>query len=156
MRTIPLTVPATLDSLAPIATYVLAAADEAGLDRRARYRLRLSVDELASNIIMHGCAEATDAGVEPAPIELRAEIDDKTLTVTIEDSGAPFDPSDVPPPDDLHLPAEQRKIGGLGVYLALQGVDHFSYDRIGARNRTTLVVNRPQAPSQQAPGSAGG
>jgi anti-sigma regulatory factor (Ser/Thr protein kinase) len=45
------TVPATLDSLGPIADYVMAAAAAAGLDRRASYRLRLAVDEIATNIM---------------------------------------------------------------------------------------------------------
>jgi anti-sigma regulatory factor (Ser/Thr protein kinase) len=42
----------------------------------------------------------------------------------------------------LHLPAEQRKIGGLGVYLALGSVDRFCYERVGDRNRNVLVMNR--------------
>src|SRR5439155_1550196 len=49
-----LTVPATMDALAEIAAFVLAEADAAGLGRQARYRLRLAVDELATNIIIHG------------------------------------------------------------------------------------------------------
>ncbi len=54
MQTKTLTVPATLDSLAEIAAFVLAAADDAGLGRQARYRLRLAVDELATNTIIYG------------------------------------------------------------------------------------------------------
>jgi protease I len=49
----------------------------------------------------------------------------------------------VPVPPDLHLPAEQRQIGGLGIYLALQGVDHFRYERGEGRNRNILVMDRP-------------
>ncbi|MFM7580154.1 MAG: ATP-binding protein, partial [Microcystaceae cyanobacterium] len=53
-----LTVPGTLDSLAPIAEYVMAVATEAGLEKKAVYKLRLAVDEMASNIIIHGYEEA--------------------------------------------------------------------------------------------------
>jgi anti-sigma regulatory factor (Ser/Thr protein kinase) len=152
-----LTVPATLDSLAEIAAFVLAAADAAGLDRQARYRLRLSVDELVSNIIMHGHGYTAEGGSSQASIDVRTVMNDKVLTVILEDTSPPFDPRQVPAPDDLHLPAEQRKIGGLGVYLALDGVDRFSYERVGNLNRSTLVVNRsaPSA-SKKASGSAGG
>jgi anti-sigma regulatory factor (Ser/Thr protein kinase) len=132
------TVPATLDALADITALVLQAADEAGLSRQARYRLRLAVDELATNIVTHGYAGAT----VPGTIDVSVALDEKTLTVTLEDTGVPFDPRQVPPPDDLHVPLEQREVGGLGVFLALQGVDSFSYERIGDRNRNVLVVNR--------------
>jgi serine/threonine-protein kinase RsbW len=140
-----LTVPATLDSLAEIAAFVRAEADAAGLGRQARYRLRLAVEELATNIIIHGYAGMPGAGSAPATIDLRVERGEKALTVILEDAGVPFDPRQVPPPDDLDLPVEQRDLGGLGVYLALGGVDQFAYERVGDRNRNILVINRPAA-----------
>jgi anti-sigma regulatory factor (Ser/Thr protein kinase) len=144
-----LTVPATLDSLADIAALVLAAADTAGVAGSARYNLRLAVDELATNTISYGYQ-----GMAPGTIDVRAEMDDKTLTVTIEDTGVPFDPRQAPPPSNLHLPPEQRDLGGLGIYLAMQGVDHFFYERVGGRNRNVLVVNRPTAPAANPPAGA--
>jgi anti-sigma regulatory factor (Ser/Thr protein kinase) len=139
MSTNTLTVPAELDSLARIGAFVLAAADAAGLGPQARYRLRLAADEIATNIMTHGYA-----GV-PGTVELRTEMDDQTLRVILEDTGLPFDPHQLPPPDDLHVPLEQRKIGGLGVYLALRNVDRLLYERVGDRNRNVLIMNRPPA-----------
>jgi anti-sigma regulatory factor (Ser/Thr protein kinase) len=134
-----LTVPATLDSLSEIAAFVLQAAEAAGLDRQAAYRLRLSADEIATNAVVHGSPGGTSV------IAVHARIDDRMLAVTIEDSGAPFDPRQVPAPSDLHLPAEEREVGGLGVFLALSGVDDFVYERVEDRNRNILIVNRPRA-----------
>jgi anti-sigma regulatory factor (Ser/Thr protein kinase) len=139
-----LTVPANLDSLAPIAAFVAAVAEDAGLSPRAAYRLRLAVDEISTNIIMYAYSGST----APGTIDLRAELDEATVTVLIEDQGAPFDPRQVPPPPDLHLPPEQRRLGGLGVYLALRNLDHFDYDRRGDRNRSRLVMNRAPAPEE--------
>jgi anti-sigma regulatory factor (Ser/Thr protein kinase) len=139
-----LTVPASLNALAEIGTLVLAAADAAGVAGQARYGLRLAVDELATNTINYGYQ-----GTAPGTIDVRAEMDDKTLTIILEDSGVPFDPRQVPPPANLHLPAEQREPGGLGIYLAMQGVDYFFYERVGGRNRNVLVVNRPAAVTQR-------
>src|SRR5262245_40736543 len=116
-----LTVPATPDSLEEVAAFVQAAAEAAGLGQQARYRLRLAADELVTNIITHGY-QGTDA---PGTIELRSEMDDKHLRVILEDRGIPFDPRQLPAPDDLHRPPQQRKIGGLGVYLVFQNVDRF-------------------------------
>ncbi len=136
-----LSVPGTLDSLGPIADFVKAAAAKAGLDKKATYQLRLAVDEIATNIIVHGHEEAGLEGV----LHLFSEIDDQTLTIAIEDQGAAYDPHQhlLPEHDDLHRPLEQRQIGGLGIYLVLKGVDKFIYERAKECNRNVFVMNRP-------------
>lgn len=134
----PLTVPGTLGSLAAIAEFVLAAAAEAGLDKKASYRLRLAVDEIATNIVTHGYAEA---GLE-GKVDLRADMDEQTLTISVEDTGAAYDPQQSETPGDLDLPLEERQVGGLGMFLAIQSVDRFLYERVEDRNRHTFVMNR--------------
>jgi anti-sigma regulatory factor (Ser/Thr protein kinase) len=132
----PVTVPATLDSLGAIAEYVLAAAASAGLDKRAAYKLRLAVDEIVTNIIVYGYADAEPLGA----LELGADIADGTLTVSIEDSGVAYDPRQAPVPD-TSLPLEERPIGGHGVYLAMKSVDEFHYERVGDRNRSIFKMH---------------
>ncbi|MFM9264568.1 ATP-binding protein [Tychonema sp. BBK16] len=134
----PLTVPGQLDFLSQIAQYVLAAAAEANLDKKASYGLRLAVDEIATNIIIHGYEES---GIE-GDLELRAELSDRNLTIMIEDTAVTYDPIDHPIPDDLEQHPHEKKIGGLGVYLAIQGVDKFAYERVENRNRNIFTVNR--------------
>lgn len=133
-----LTVPDNLDSLKAIADYIMAAAVAAGLDNKTSYKLRLAVDEIATNIIIYGYQEAGRSGV----LDLQAEIDEYALTILVEDTGLPYDSTATPLPDDLDQPLEQRKTGGLGVYLAIHGVDKFIYERIGERNRHIFVVHR--------------
>jgi anti-sigma regulatory factor (Ser/Thr protein kinase) len=135
----PLTVPATLDSLGPIGKYVLAVATSAGLDNVAAYRLRGAVDEIATNVITHGDPDSAAPGM----ITVRAQSDGARLSVILEDSAAPFDPRSVAPPDDVHLPAAQRQLGGLGIYLAINGVDCFHYERVQDRNRSVFTMNCP-------------
>jgi anti-sigma regulatory factor (Ser/Thr protein kinase) len=139
----PLTVPGTLDSLGPVADYVKMAAAEAGLDKKASYRLRLAVDEIATNIVTHGYAEAGREG----NLTLQADIDRKVLTISIEDTGVAYEPQ-IQPPDGLDSPLEERQIGGLGVYLAIQNVDKFHYERAGGRNRHTFIVTRTVASTE--------
>lgn len=137
----PLCLPASLDSLDPIAAYIVEAATEAGLDPRSAYNLRLAVDEIATNIITHGYEEAGLRG----DITVSGDMSEASLTVVLEDSGIPFDPlsQDLPSEDDLKLPLEERSIGGLGIYLVLKGVDAFRYERVGEHNRNIFVMNRP-------------
>ncbi len=136
-----LSVPGNLDSLGAIADFVKTAAAAAGLDKKATYKLRLAVDEVATNIIVHGYEES---GLE-GHLQILAELDDKTLTIVVEDIGAAYDPLQHMLPEDEHLkqPLEQRQMGGLGIYLVLQGVDKFIYERQRDRNLNTFVMNRP-------------
>ncbi len=139
----PLHLPGTLDSLAPVSEFVKSAAAEAGLDKHATYRLRLAVVELVTNVIEHGYAENGLSGW----FDVSSELAPETLTVTIEDDAPAFDPRQADVPDDLHLPPEERQIGGLGVYLVLQEVDRYEYERRDGRNRSVVVMNRPNPTS---------
>lgn len=132
----PLVVWGTLDALEAIAQYAIAAAKAANLDATRTYNLRLAIDEIVTNIVIHGYRNGGGT------IRLQADLDDRALTIAIEDTGVAYDPTQKPPPPDLHLPLEQRQVGGLGIYLAFQGVDRFIYERVGDRNRNLLVINR--------------
>jgi serine/threonine-protein kinase RsbW len=136
----PLTVEARLEALSAIGAYIREAAAQAGLDSRSAYRLRLAVDEVATNVIVHG-RPLEHSGDDK--IMLTAEIDDGTLTITLEDAGPPFDPSGHPwEAESINKPLEERPIGGLGVFLALKGVDEYQYERVGVRNRSKFIVHR--------------
>ncbi len=128
-----------LDSLSAIGKYVLEAAEEAGIDKKAAYRLRLAVDEVVTNIIIHGYQEAQIEG----QVDVHAEIHENKLTITVEDTAEPFDPRLQSTPDDFDLPLEERDEGGLGVFLALNGVDEFLYEYVNNHNRNIFVMNRP-------------
>ncbi|MEB3220199.1 MAG: ATP-binding protein [Nostocales cyanobacterium 94392] len=138
-----LSVSGTLDSLKIIADYVIKAAKSAGLDKKSTYKLRLAVDEVATNIITHGYEEANLSG----KLDLFADINDSALTLSVEDTGARYDPYEQVSveEEEFNKPLEERAIGGLGVYLAIQGVDKYFYERVGERNRNIFVVNCPSA-----------
>jgi serine/threonine-protein kinase RsbW len=132
-----LTVDGNLESLSAIAKYVMSAASEAGLEKKAIYRLRLAIDEIATNIIVHGYNEANITG----SVKVEALISSDRLQIILEDQATPFDPTTKTEPDCLDLPLEQRQIGGLGVFLALDGVDEFEYEFVNSCNRNILTVN---------------
>lgn len=134
-----LSVPGTLDSLDEIASFIKKATEAAGLNKKATYQLRLAVDEIATNIIVHGYEEVGLTG----GLHLSFEINEKTLTVEIVDTAIPYNPYDhiLPNQEDLKQPLEQRQIGGLGIYLVLQGVDNFVYERVDNQNRNILIMN---------------
>lgn len=133
-----LTLPATLDSLAQVREFVRDAAARADVDRQRTYNLQLALDEITTNVIVYGYAAAA-AGKH---IVLHAEKSADSLVITLEDWGPPFDPRtrELPDEEDLSRPLEERSIGGLGIFLAVKGVDRFDYRRDGDRNLNIFEV----------------
>ena len=72
-------------------------------------RVRLVVEELLANLVMHG----RFAG-EPPPMRLAVATLPDGVELAVEDAAAPFDPRTSPAPP-LSLPPEERPIGGLGL-----------------------------------------
>jgi serine/threonine-protein kinase RsbW len=128
-----LTLPASLESLSALRSFLNEASTDCGREEQAVYDLKLAVDEIATNAIIHGGASTRP----PGTFTLRAETSPEAFTVILEDYGGPFDPRLAP----RHAPP-----GGWGVQLALNGVDRFDYQRDGERNRYTFVLSR-RAPS---------
>ncbi|MDJ0899553.1 MAG: ATP-binding protein [Xenococcus sp. MO_188.B8] len=134
----PLTVPGKLESLTAIANYVINATRLAHLDKKATYKLRLAVDEIATNIIQHGYAEPGLTG----QIICSAQLDHFHLTIALEDWGVAYNSPKHIPPSNLQQPLTERAMGGLGIYLAIKNVDDLQYERIGDRNLHTFIVRR--------------
>ena len=93
-------------------------------------------DELLSNIISYAYADD-----EEHQIDIRIDLTDERLTITISDDGIPFNPyaSAVP---DTALSIAERDIGGVGIHLVRSVMDEVSYKRRIDRNVVTLVKIR--------------
>jgi serine/threonine-protein kinase RsbW len=101
-------------------------------DAATIYKVQLAVDEACTNVINYAYPEGA------GPLKIIVESTGKNIVVTIKDKGKPFDPTSVPPPD-LNPDLEQRKVGGLGIYIIKKLMDSVSYSfdpREG--NRLTL------------------
>ena len=133
-----LTVPGNLDSLSAIAKFVMEAARLARLEKNTTYKLRLAVDEIATNIVQHGYIEAGLKG----KIAIRAELETDCLKIILEDWGFAYNSTSYITANNLQKPLCQRQIGGLGIYLAMESVDNLQYHRIGDRNKHVFTVKR--------------
>jgi serine/threonine-protein kinase RsbW len=134
------TFPGTLDSLEGIRIFVGDAAARAGLGSEAIYRLSLAVDEVATNVVMHGYQKNGGSGT----IELDTAIENGVLVVRMFDTSPEYTPDDhTVLPEHLTKPLADREPGGLGLFLAGQSVDEFRYERRDGRNVHDFRVNLP-------------
>jgi serine/threonine-protein kinase RsbW len=117
-----------------VADFVGSLSRHAGLTRAQAYRLRLAADEITTNVCQHGYAGGR--GV----VDLVAGMDAGRAWVRIEDDAPAFDPRSHDPTPRLTAGPTEREVGGLGLFLALNNVDEYIYDRVGGRNRNTLVI----------------
>lgn len=94
--------------------------------------MNLVVEEAVSNIIFYAF---NDNGKHEIGISISLE--NSKLTIKITDDGIPFNPLAQQQPD-INLPAEERPVGGLGIFLISQIMDEMNYDRIKNENILTL------------------
>lgn len=99
----------------------------------------MCLEEVLSNIIRHGCLPGQDYD-----IKVRYRILDGGIEVEVSDNAGAFDPLSLPPPD-LTVPLEQRKAGGLGVFLVRKMMDEVYYEHRNGRNHF-LFRKRWQTP----------
>jgi phosphoserine phosphatase RsbU/P len=138
-----LTVPGNLDALKPIRDYATESGTNADLPEPAIYRLCLAVDEIATNVVLHGYEEAGLTG----DLTISSRIDCGRLIIELRDKGKSYDPTkhNVPTAETLSLPLEERDIGGLGILLARDGVDDLQYESGDDSNVHRFIVNLPNA-----------
>lgn len=125
----------SVSELAPLTGIVDAFARRAGLADAVAHALHIAVDEMVSNIILHGYDEA-ERGEHT--IRIRLSADEDSAVLRIEDRGRPFNPLAYPPPD-VDAPLEEREVGGLGVHLVRSLMDEVAYEYVGGANRVTLT-----------------
>jgi serine/threonine-protein kinase RsbW len=106
--------------------------EELGLDQELLMNLNLVVEEMVSNVIFY--AYPKDA---LADIELLAESDGKELTFVLSDQGKEFDPTQKKDADPNVNPAD-RPIGGMGIYIVKNIMNHVSYQRLEGKNLLTM------------------
>ncbi len=125
--------PATLESLVDIKEYILQQIEDMEAPENKRMKINLAVEELIVNIVNY-------SNMKKPEIAIEVEKEFCKLIIKIIDHGKPFNPLEVEEPD-LSLSPEERKIGGLGIFLVKQVVDEIYYKREENKNCVILVFN---------------
>ena len=100
------------------------------------FQMQLALEELACNVINHGFGEA---GHE---FEIAISSSPETVTIEVVDGARPYNPLTETPEPDVGASLDERKVGGLGVYLVREISDELYYRREDGKNRLTIVKRR--------------
>lgn len=111
--------------------------EELGLDFADGYNLHLALEEACSNIIRYAYPGETGK-----TFCLDVEANDESVVFTLTDSGIPFNPLENAPEVDVTLSAEDREIGGLGIFLIKNVMHTVEYQRRGKENVLTMTYLR--------------
>lgn len=115
-----LRVPADVKQLARIRSFVEEQARELSVEDSAVYDLVLAVNEMATNIVVHGYRG------RPGEIEVEVGRDGDAVEILLRDQAPPFDPTKAPDPD-TSLPLHLRPLGGMGIHVTRQMMDSMLY-----------------------------
>ena len=128
-----LTIDNSLSHVPSVNDFVKSFGDELKLEEKDTQNLKLAIEEAVVNVINY----AYPTG-EKGDINIEATATATSLKFKIIDTGVAFAPTDAPDVD-TSLTAEERQIGGLGIFLVRQLMDTINYERIEGKNVLTLT-----------------
>ena len=96
------------------------------------FNLNLVLEEAVVNVIHYAYPKE-----EHQSIYLSAHLHEGSIVLVVTDTGKEFDPT-LAPEVDITLSADERPIGGLGIFLIRQIMNEVRYERIDGKNILTL------------------
>ena len=119
----------------PIATeFVEEIVDEHDGNMKAKMQICVAVDEIFANIAMYAYPD----GNGEVTIKVDVTEKPKAVKITFIDKGIPYNPLEKSDPD-VTLSAEEREIGGLGIYMVKKSMDEMSYENKDGMNILSMV-----------------
>jgi serine/threonine-protein kinase RsbW len=129
-----LSVKSTTNNLSRIRDFIKLLSSQAGFDDSSTNKIALATDEACTNIIKHAYKYS-----KVGKININASYSNKKLRISITDEGVHFNSSKVPVPD-LQKYYDEKRVGGLGIFLMKKLMDEVKYSQTPSnRNKVTLI-----------------
>jgi len=107
--------------------------EELDCPMKAQMQIDVAIDEIFANIASY----AYNPKVGPATVRVEVNEEPLSVTITFIDNGKPFDPLTNTDPDTT-LAAEDRDIGGLGIFMVKKTMDAVDYEYKNGQNILTI------------------
>ena len=101
---------------------------------KAQMQIELAIDEIFTNIVSY----AYGSGTGTATVQMSYDAGTGEVSLVFMDSGVPYDPLKKNDPD-VSLSADEREIGGLGIFLTKKMIDDISYEYKNGQNILTIM-----------------
>ena len=124
-----LIIEAKRENLTEVQAFVDEQLEEVGCPMAAQISIDIAVEELFVNIASYAYAP----GVGSVTIRVEILENPRTVVITFIDSGVPYDPLAKADPD-VTLSAEERGIGGLGIFMVKKSMDDMVYEYENGQN----------------------
>lgn len=131
-----LTLAATVENIEVVTDFVNEQLEAADCPMKTQMQIDIAVDEIFGNIAHYAYTPETgDATV-------RIEIEEKpqSAVITFIDSGVPYDPLSQAEPD-VTLSADERQLGGLGIFMVKKTMDEITYEYKSGMNILKIRKN---------------
>ena len=121
------------ENLSEVLDFVEQHLNRVGCAPKVKMQITVAVEEIFVNIANYAYAPKT------GKVTVRVEVTEEPLTVTITfmDDGKPFDPTAKADPN-ITLSADERDIGGLGIFMTKKIMDDVCYEYVDGKNILTL------------------
>ena len=131
-----LTVDAIIENIEKVTDFVNEELEKLDCSPKAQIQIDVAIDELFGNIAHY----AYNPNVGTATIRMEVVQDPMAVVLTFIDHGIPYDPLAKEDPD-IKLSAEERKIGGLGIYMVKKSMDEITYEYKDGQNILRIKKN---------------
>lgn len=128
-----LTVEAKTTNIEAVTDFVNEQLEALDCPMKAQIQIDIAIDELFGNIAHY----AYNPEIGKATVRVEVIEDPLAVTITFIDNGVPYDPLAKADPDTT-LSAEEREIGGLGIYMVKKSMDDITYEYKDGQNILTI------------------
>ena len=124
-----LTVSATVENIATVTDFVNEQLESYDCPMKAQMQIDIAIDELFGNIAHY----AYNPEIGEATVRVEVVENPLSVVITFIDNGVPYDPLKNDDPDTT-LSADERDIGGLGIYMVKKTMDEITYEYKDGQN----------------------
>ena len=128
------TFPAKIEALSDVLGFVDRMLEGYACPMKIQTAICVAIEEVFVNVAHYAYGD----GEGDMTLGIGFDEESRTITFRMTDNGVQFDPLKKPDPD-ITLSAEEREIGGLGIFIAKKTMDQVTYAYENDENVLTMI-----------------